>query len=182
MGDEFDPLTLAPRRTKRPHSYHGPGGDLRVLGQAWSVSGDRLRTSHAALVQLPIMAVKTLTVKAWAHQVPASASEPFDVEEHDARMAPDVPQIVGIRSLRMRCFSPTSPCGARTALKRERVFSPGEQAEERRSNCRSWSIRSGLPGESDRSGRRRAPRRIGLRRRRVDDSVEPRACCNDAVA
>ena len=41
----------------------------------------------------PVVAVKTLTIKAWVHRCP-SCKQAFDVEEHDARMAPNVPLIV----------------------------------------------------------------------------------------
>jgi adenine-specific DNA methylase len=41
----------------------------------------------------PVMAVKSLTVKHWVHKCP-SCSERFDIEEAEARMAPDVPLYV----------------------------------------------------------------------------------------
>jgi putative DNA methylase len=41
----------------------------------------------------PVMAVKTISVKSWAHKCP-SCETAFEIEESDARMAPDVPLYV----------------------------------------------------------------------------------------
>ena len=56
------------------------------------MSGHGLRPSDADHDQ-SVMAVKTLTVKSWEH-ICTKCDTSFDVEEAEARMAPDVPLYV----------------------------------------------------------------------------------------
>ena len=91
MGDEFNPLALAPE-ARCNYAYCGP----EVIYVFWAKHGPCQVTGcghRTPIVSKPEMAVKKLTVKAWSHRCP-SCEKAFDVEEQDARMAPDVPLIV----------------------------------------------------------------------------------------
>ena len=122
MGDAFDPLTLAPDE-RSDYSYDGP----EAIYVFWAKHGPCQVTGcghRTPLMSSPVMAVKTVTVKAWGHRCP-HCKRAFDVEEHDARMAPGVPLIVAgseaAYAVLRSDFSVLCPhCG-----QRERVFSPG---------------------------------------------------------
>ena len=91
MGNEFEPLALTPEG-RRDFSYHGP----EVIYVFWAKHGPCQVTGcghRTPIMSSPVIAVKTLTVKTWSHRCP-SCKQAFDVEEQDARMAPDVPLIV----------------------------------------------------------------------------------------
>ena len=91
MGDEFDPLALTPEE-RRDYAYHGP----EVIYVLWAKHGPCQVTGcghRTPIMPRPVVAVKTLTVKAWDYRC-SSCETIFDVEEHDARMAPNVPLIV----------------------------------------------------------------------------------------
>ena len=91
MGDEFDPLAVAPD-ARYDYTYRGP----EVIYVFWAKHGPCQVTGcghRTPIMSTPVMAVKKLTVKTWSHRCP-SCKQAFDVEEQDARMAPDVPLIV----------------------------------------------------------------------------------------
>lgn len=91
MGQEFDPLTLSPSERK-DYSYEGP----EIIYTFWAKHGPCQVTGcghRTPIMTSPIMAVKTLTVKHWEHECSACGAE-FDVEDAEARMAPDVPLCV----------------------------------------------------------------------------------------
>ena len=91
MGAEFDEFALSPEQ-RTNYRYHGP----EVIYVFWAKHGPCQVTGcghRTPIMSSPVMAVKTLTVKAWAHRC-QSCTKAFDVEEHDARMAPNVPLIV----------------------------------------------------------------------------------------
>ena len=91
MGDDFDPLALAPE-VRCDYAYHGP----EVIYAFWAKHGPCQVTGcghRTPIMSKPLVAVKKLTVKTWPHRC-GSCKQAFDVEEQDARMAPDVPLIV----------------------------------------------------------------------------------------
>lgn len=91
MGADFDPLALKPEERK-DYAYDGP----EIIYTFWAKHGPCQVTGcghRTPIMTNPVMAVKTLTVKHWAHQCP-SCSEPFEIEDAEARMSPDVPLYV----------------------------------------------------------------------------------------
>ncbi|MCB1467159.1 MAG: DUF1156 domain-containing protein [Rhizobiaceae bacterium] len=90
-GKDFDPLTLTPEERK-DYSYEGP----EIIYTFWAKHGPCQVTGcghRTPIMTNPVMAVKTLTVKHWPHKC-RSCSERFDIEDTEARMAPDVPLYV----------------------------------------------------------------------------------------
>jgi putative DNA methylase len=88
MGRDFDPLTLKPDERK-DYSYEGP----EIIYTFWSKHGPCQVTGcghRTPIMNSPVIAVKTLTVKYWEHICSKCGTE-FHVEDADARMAPDVP-------------------------------------------------------------------------------------------
>lgn len=88
MGEDFDPLTLTPDERKA-YSYKGP----EVIYTFWAKHGPCAAPGcghRTPLFSSPVIAIKTLTVKAWAGFECRSCRQTFDVERQDARMAPDV--------------------------------------------------------------------------------------------
>lgn len=91
MGEDFDPLSLKPEERK-DYSYEGP----EIIYTFWAKHGPCQVTGcghRTPIMTNPVMAVKTLAVKHWPHKC-RSCSERFDIEEAEARMAPDVPLYV----------------------------------------------------------------------------------------
>lgn len=91
MGQDFDPLLLRPEERKE-YGYEGP----EIIYTFWSKHGPCQVTGcghRTPIMNSPVMAVKTLAVKHWEHECSACGAE-FDVEEVEARMAPDVPLYV----------------------------------------------------------------------------------------
>jgi len=91
MGADFDPLSLKPEERK-DYAYDGP----EIIYTFWAKHGPCQVTGcghRTPIMTNPVMAVKTLTVKHWVHKCP-SCSERFEIEDAEARMAPDVPLYV----------------------------------------------------------------------------------------
>lgn len=91
MGPDFDPISLEPEERK-DYSYEGP----EIIYTFWAKHGPCQVTGcghRTPIMTSPVMAVKTLTVKSWEHAC-ASCGIEFDIEEAEARMAPDVPLYV----------------------------------------------------------------------------------------
>lgn len=91
MGTDFDPLALKPEE-RRDYVYDGP----EIIYTFWAKHGPCQVTGcghRTPIMTNPVMAVKTLTVKHWAHKCP-SCSGRFEIEDAEARMAPDVPLYV----------------------------------------------------------------------------------------
>jgi len=86
MGDDFDPLALTPEQ--RPeYEYAGP----EVIYTFWAKHGpcQSSECNHRTpIMSSPVVAVKTLTVKAWEGRECKSCGEKFDIEQKEARMAP----------------------------------------------------------------------------------------------
>lgn len=91
MGEDFDPLSLTPEQ--RPeYEYKGP----EIIYTFWAKHGPCQVTGcghRTPIMSSPVMAVKSISVKHWKHHC-SQCDEKFDVEETDARMAPDVPLYV----------------------------------------------------------------------------------------
>ncbi|KDC00779.1 hypothetical protein AZ18_0902, partial [Bordetella bronchiseptica D993] len=88
MPTDFDPLAI-PRDERADYKYEGP----EVIYTFWAKHGPCQVTGcghRTPIMTSPVMAVKTLTVKHWAHTC-GKCGEAFDVEEDAARMAPDAP-------------------------------------------------------------------------------------------
>lgn len=91
MPADFDPLAIA-RDERKDYKYEGP----EVIYTFWAKHGPCQVTGcghRTPIMTSPVMAVKTLTVKHWAHTC-GRCGEAFDVEEEAARMAPDAPFVV----------------------------------------------------------------------------------------
>lgn len=91
MGVDFDPLALTPDERK-DYGYEGP----EIIYTFWAKHGPCQVTGcghRTPIMTTPEMAIKTIAVKSWAHVCP-SCETAFDIEEADARMAPDVPLYV----------------------------------------------------------------------------------------
>ena len=89
MDSEFDPLTLGPD-DRKDYRYEGP----EVIYVFWAKHGPCQMTGcghRTPIMSSPVVAVKTLTVKAWEDFQCEACGEVFDVEASDARMAPGVP-------------------------------------------------------------------------------------------
>lgn len=86
MGKGFDPLAL--KAEERPeYDYNGP----EVIYTFWAKHGPCQATecSHRTpIMSSPVIAVKSLTVKAWQGVECGKCNKSFDIEEQDARMAP----------------------------------------------------------------------------------------------
>lgn len=88
MPADFDPLAI-PRDERKDYRYEGP----EIIYTFWAKHGPCQVTGcghRTPIMTSPVMAVKTLTVKHWAHSC-GKCGESFDVEEEAARMAPDAP-------------------------------------------------------------------------------------------
>lgn len=91
MPTDFDPLAI-PRERRKDYKYEGP----EIIYTFWAKHGPCQVTGcghRTPIMTSPVMAVKTLTVKHWAHTC-GKCGEAFDVEEEAARMAPDAPLYV----------------------------------------------------------------------------------------
>ena len=88
MPDDFDPLSLT-QAQRSEYRYEGP----EIIYTFWAKHGPCQVTGcghRTPIMTSPVMAIKTLTVKHWEHTCRKCGSD-FHVEEHSARMAPDVP-------------------------------------------------------------------------------------------
>ena len=86
MGQDFDSLALTPEQ--RPeYEYQGP----EIIYTFWSKHGPCQSTGcdhRTPIMSSPIIAIKTLTVKAWQGIACESCHKMFEIEEQDVRMAP----------------------------------------------------------------------------------------------
>lgn len=91
MGPEFKAWEVAWGQ-RHHYEYDGP----EIIYVFWCKHGPCMTTDCGHLTPLmsaPVMAVKSLTVKAWSVTCP-SCSSGFELEDGDARMAPGVPLFV----------------------------------------------------------------------------------------
>ena len=92
MGEDFDPLTLTPEQRK-DYSYNGP----EVIYTFWAKHGPCAAPGcghRTPLMSSPVVAIKTLSVKAWLGVHCGQCEQSFDIEQQEARMAPDAPLVV----------------------------------------------------------------------------------------
>ena len=92
MGKDFEPLSLTPEERK-DYSYVGP----EVIYTFWAKHSPcaALGCGHRTpLMTSPVVAIKTLSVKAWLDIPCSHCHKEFDIERQEARMAPDVPLVV----------------------------------------------------------------------------------------
>jgi len=86
-GSDFDPLAI-PRGERKQYRYEGP----EIIYTFWAKHGPCQVTGcghRTPIMSSPVMAIKTLTVKAWDFECPQCGKK-FDLEDSEARMAPDV--------------------------------------------------------------------------------------------
>lgn len=91
MGGDFDPLALQPEE-RRGYRYAGP----EIVYAFWAKHGPCQVTGcghRTPIMSSPVFAIKELTVKAWEYQC-SECSASFDVEDEEARLAPDVPLVL----------------------------------------------------------------------------------------
>ena len=92
MGKSFDPFVLKSSE-RADYEYEGP----EVIYTFWAkhlpcnATGCRHRTP---IISSPLVAVKTVTVKVWADRSCKNCTKEFDVEQHNARMAPAATLVV----------------------------------------------------------------------------------------
>jgi len=94
MPEDFDPLALAPE-IRKEYSYVGP----EVIYTFWAKHGPCIAPGcghRTPLMTNPVVAVKDLTVKAWLNWTCRSCQKEFDIERHEARMAPDASFVVAL--------------------------------------------------------------------------------------
>ena len=94
MRPEFDPLSLK-ADARKGYSYEGP----EIIYTFWAKHGPCQVTGcghRTPIMTDPVMAVKTIAVSIGAHKCSACRAD-FDIEEADARMAPDVPLLCRTR-------------------------------------------------------------------------------------
>lgn len=93
MGEDFDPLALT--SVQRPeYSYEGP----EVIYTFWAKHGPCQATEcnhRTPIVSSPVIAVKTLSVKAWIDKPCMSCGKLFDLEQKEARIAPAATIVIG---------------------------------------------------------------------------------------
>lgn len=92
MPDSFDPLSVPPEDRKQ-YRYDGP----EVIYTFWAKHGPCSSPGchhRTPLFSSPVIAVKNLSVKSWPDEICDDCDAIFDVEAHEARMAPDEPLIV----------------------------------------------------------------------------------------
>lgn len=92
VGEDFDPLVLTPEERKE-YSYEGP----EVIYNFWTKHGPCSAPGcghRTPIMTKPVVALKTLSVKAWKDITCFSCNKIFDIERDDARIAPDVPLVV----------------------------------------------------------------------------------------
>lgn len=92
METGFDPLSLTIEQRKG-YTYSGP----EIIYTFWAKHGPCPVPGcnhHTPLFSSPVMAVKEISIRAWKGQACANCGKRFDVEEHEARMAPGVALVI----------------------------------------------------------------------------------------
>jgi hypothetical protein len=90
MTDHFDPLSI-PVVNRDEYTYEGP----EIIYVFWAKHGPCQVTGcnhRTPIMTSPVIAVKTLTVKAWSHKCPSCGGR-YDIEGREVRMAPDAPLV-----------------------------------------------------------------------------------------
>jgi putative DNA methylase len=98
-GDDWEELPASfdifsvPWQERKQYRYEGP----EIIYTFWAKHGPCRREGcghRTPIMSTPVIAVKTLTVDAWADYECRSCGKTFDVERHAGRMAPDAPLYV----------------------------------------------------------------------------------------
>ncbi|HKQ73600.1 MAG TPA: DUF1156 domain-containing protein, partial [Blastocatellia bacterium] len=92
MGADFDPLRLTPENRK-DYRYEGP----EVIYVFWAKHGKCQMTGcghRTPIMSSPVIAIKTLSVRAWENYGCGECGKKYDVEAQEARMAPGAPLVV----------------------------------------------------------------------------------------
>jgi putative DNA methylase len=91
LEESFDPLSLKPEE-RNDFRYDGP----EIIYVFWGKHGPCQVTGcghRTPIMTSPVLAVKELSIRAWAHKCKA-CSVHFDIDECEARLAPDVPLVL----------------------------------------------------------------------------------------
>lgn len=91
MPADFDPLSI-PIDQRKDYNYKGP----EIIYTFWAKHGPCQRTGcghRTPIMASPVMALKTVTVRSWSYTCPACSCT-FDIEQDEARLAPDAPLFV----------------------------------------------------------------------------------------
>jgi putative DNA methylase len=91
MPASFDPLSI-PREKRHEYRYEGP----EIIYVFWAKHGPCSVTGcghRTPIMSSPVIAIKTLTVKAWTRRC-GECREEYDVEDREARMAPGAALVV----------------------------------------------------------------------------------------
>lgn len=86
MSKSFDPLSLKPEE-RADYDYDGP----QVIYTFWAKHGPCQSTEcnhRTPILTSPVFATKTLTIPAWRDRKCRGCGKTFDIEPHDARLAP----------------------------------------------------------------------------------------------
>lgn len=129
MDEDFDPLALAPEQ-RADYDYRGP----ETIYVFWAKHGPCQVTGcghRTPLMSSPVIAVKTLTVRAWSHRCVA-CGENFDIEERDARMAPGVAQIVADSEAPYAVLAPDASVRCPHCDRHESMPSPQNEGTRRK--------------------------------------------------
>lgn len=91
MDDQFNPLNI-PLEQRSDYRYEGP----EIIYTFWAKHGPCQVTGcghRTPIISNPVIAVKSVSVKYWEHVCTKCDGE-FDVEELEARLSPDAPQVI----------------------------------------------------------------------------------------
>jgi putative DNA methylase len=86
MGTDFNPLNLSVKERSK-YTYTGP----EIIYTFWAKHGPCQSTGcghRTPIMSSPVIAVKKLTVKAWLNRNCKKCNQSYDIEQHNARMAP----------------------------------------------------------------------------------------------
>ncbi len=92
MGIDFNPLSLLPEE-RNDYSYYGP----EVIYTFWAKHGPCMAKGcehRTPIMSSPVVAIKSISIKAWQDHRCPSCGKLFDIEKDEARMAPGVPLVV----------------------------------------------------------------------------------------
>ena len=92
MDEKFEPLLLRPEERKL-YKYNGP----EIIHTFWAKHGPCQVTGcghRTPIIGTPVVAVKTLSIKAWGDRSCPKCKRRFDLEPEEVRMAPDMPLAV----------------------------------------------------------------------------------------
>lgn len=130
LPSDFDIFTI-PWQQRRNYKYKGP----EQIYTFWikHIACNREGCGHyTPIVSSPVIAVKTLTVDAWLAFECSVCSREFDIERHEARMAPDVPLYLSpdepaFATMKVGGLFECPHCGAQH--QDERAFANGDSQE-----------------------------------------------------